>query len=122
MSMVFGFEKLRVWQRARSFVVDVYGVVADFPDYEKFGLSNQLRRASISIASNIAEGANRSGLKDKQRFYELAYGSLMEVVNQLIIAYDLGYLKQDSYEKLRDDAYAIASLISGLRRSTSPNP
>ncbi len=113
----FGFEKLVVWQKARVFVGEIYGAVVDFPDYEKFGLSNQLRRAGVSIASNIAEGANRSSANDKARFYELAFGSLMEVVNQLIIAHDLGFLSDGLYEDLMAQAHEIAAMLSALKNS-----
>jgi len=82
--MGYAFEKLEVWQKSRSLVKKIYDVTSRFPIEEKYALTIQLRRASISVSSNIAEGSTRWGKRDKARFYEIAYGSLIEVMNQLV--------------------------------------
>jgi len=83
---MFRFEKFDVWQKSADFASLVYRITAQFPDDERFGLTSQMRRASVSISSNIAEGCSRSTDKDFGRFVEIAYGSLMEVVSQAVIA------------------------------------
>jgi four helix bundle protein len=93
--MKYAFEKLEVWQKSRVLVKEIYSVTKLYPKDEKFGLTSQLRRASVSISSNIAEGSTRLSIRDKSRFYEIAYGSLIEVLNQLIISVDLQFLKPD---------------------------
>ena len=83
---IFSFEKLNVWQLSLTFANDIYKITKSFPVEERYGLTNQLRRASISIASNLAEGSSRSNRNDKARFTQIAFGSLMEVLCQLTIA------------------------------------
>ena len=108
---LYSFEKLEVWQLARKLVGIIYKITDKFPADEKFGLTNQLRRAAVSIASNIAEGSTRSSLKDQVRFIEIAYGSLMEVYTQLCIAVDLSY---SSEEKIQDVNLLIKELSNKL--------
>lgn len=110
----FRFEKLDVWQLAIEFSDEIYRVTATFPTDERFGLTNQLRRASVSIAANIAEGAGRQSNKDNQRFIDIAYGSLMEVVSHLTIARRQEFLDADSWEELRGNADRLARMLSGL--------
>lgn len=88
----FTFERLNAWQKARIVVRDVYRLLRQFPPEENYGLSDQLRRASVSVASNLAEGSGRLSTKEKIHFCHMAYGSLMEVMCQLILAHDLGYI------------------------------
>ena len=83
------FEKLEVWQNARVFAKDVYVLTDKFPDNEKFGITNQMRRASLSITANIAEGFSRKSNIEKGRFINIAYGSCIEVINFLILSLDL---------------------------------
>lgn len=83
------FKDLEIWNQSRSFCSDIYSVTSKFPETEKFGLTNQLRRASVSIPSNIAEGSSRSSDKEFMRFLEIAIGSAYEVDTQLLIAFDL---------------------------------
>ena len=92
---VFGFEKLVVWQDTRKLSVMIYQLTASFPDSEKYGIISQMRRAAISVASNIAEGSSRSSDKERSHFYRMAYASLMELLNQLIIATDLEMLDEN---------------------------
>ncbi len=84
---MFRFEKLDVWQKAVEFADGVYGITGRFPGEERFGLTSQMRRAAVSISSNVAEGTGRSSDRDFAHFVEIAYGSLMEVVSQLKVAF-----------------------------------
>jgi len=94
----YSFQKLEVWQESRQLVKIVYLLSQGFPDIERYGLTSQVRRACISVASNISEGSGRKLKNDQQRFYDIAYSSLMEVVNQLILANDLEYLEDVELE------------------------
>ena len=113
----FSFEKLSVYQRIRLFVKDVYLVQQSFPKEEKFALCDQIRRAAISITSNLAEGSGRDSYKEKIHFINIAYGSLMEVYSQLQLSVDLGYLDKEKYLLLRQDIISISKMLSGLRSS-----
>ena len=113
----YSFEKLDIWQKSKSFSVLIYKVTKAFPSDEKFGITNQLRRASVSIASNIAEGISRISYKEQARFSEIAFGSLMEVLNQIIISKELGYLENDIYEKLRIDIDEISNKLNALKKA-----
>lgn len=99
--MEFSFEKLVIWQKSRFLVKEVYRIVSAFPPQEKYALSDQLRRAVVSIASNIAEGTGRFSNKEKVHFCEIAYGSMMEVICQLTLAVDLGITTQKELDNLR---------------------
>lgn len=116
--MVHTFEKLEVWQRSRYLVKEIYIVTRLFPSEEKFGLISQLRRASVSVSSNIAEGSTRWSKKDKARFYEVAYGSLIEVLNQLILSNDLEYLNEEELKKLRPEVDEIVRMLNALYNVT----
>jgi four helix bundle protein len=113
----FSFEKLKVWQEARALTKKIYGLSSKFPKEEVFCLTNQIRRASISICSNLAEGSSRRSNKEQQHLYQISYSSLMEVYNQLIIANDLGYINNDILDELRDDVQHISILHTRLRNS-----
>ena len=117
----YSFEKLQVWQDCRALVKRIYILTSKFPEDEKFGLISQLRRAGVSIISNIAEGSSRTSPKDKANFYTIAYSSLMEVVSQLIISNDLDYIQQDDYMALRDEIYPISFKINALHNATKDN-
>lgn len=92
MSDIKSFQDLRAWQVCHELVLMVYKMTKQFPDEERFGLTSQIRRASVSITSNIAEGFSRFSYADKARFYQMAQASHAEVQNQLIIARDIGYI------------------------------
>jgi four helix bundle protein len=111
------FTDLEAWQKSREVTLLVYKITKSFPADEKFALTNQMRRAAISIISNIAEGFGRSTAKDKAHFYAAAKGSLLEVQSQAIIAEDLGYLDSLSRKKLEEAIMVSAKLISGLMNS-----
>lgn len=114
---MFSFESLSVYKEARAIVVDVYGLINRFPQYERFALSQQLARAVVSVASNIAEGNGRISVKEKIHFVEISYGSLLEVFCQLQIATDLGYIEEIEVEQLRPRIEQLASMLSALRRT-----
>lgn len=111
------FYDLIAWKEGHKLVLFVYKLVDEFPNKERFVLSSQILRASISITSNIAEGFGRKGLKEKIQFYFLAQGSLAELQNQLIIAKDVGYIKSKDFEEIWKLTVLVQKLISGLIRS-----
>lgn len=98
---LFSFEKLLAWQEARNLVKKAYLLTGTFPPEEKFGLVLQIRRAATSVCANIAEGSCRSTAKDQAYFTTIAFGSLIELLNHLIIAHDIGFMSQDELLALR---------------------
>ncbi len=114
---VYSFEKLECWQSARKLAVWTYKATNLFPDYEKFGLVSQMRRAAISVASNIAEGTSRKTSKDKAHFSTIAYSSTIELLNDLLIAQELNFLSRELYEEGREMIEKQTLLIAGLRKS-----
>jgi len=114
---IFSFEKLNVWQKARKLSVMVYNETKLFPDEERFGLISQMRRCSISISSNIAEGTGRHSAKDKARFTEIAYGSALELLNQAILSNDLGFLSDEKYKIIRSDISEVTAMLDALYKS-----
>jgi len=117
--MQYSFEKLDVWKKSKDFAVRVYQVTSKFPKEEKFGLVSQLRRASVSVSSNIAEGSSRTSGKDQGRFYTIAYSSAIEILNQLIICRDLGYLSDHIYNELRKEIEQITAMLNRLHKAVS---
>ena len=111
------FEKLDVWQKAIDFANLVYDETRAFPAEERFGLTNQLRRAAASISSNIAEGSSRSSKSDFARFLEIAAGSVFEVVSQAFIAQRQGFWSDVQFRRIYNDAEELRRMISGLRKS-----
>ena len=114
---MFGFEKLAVWQKAIQYAEAIYVATRKFPNDERFGLRSQLRRAAISVSSNIAEGSSRSSKKDFSRFVEIGYGSLLETVSQLYIAQNQKFIAIEESTDLRDRAEELARMMSGLKNS-----
>ena len=113
----FTFFDLRVYQEAKLLVREVYTLWDKFPKYETYALSDQLRRAVVSVPSNIAEGSGRVSAKEKVRFIEIAYGSLTETLCQLDISHDLGYISDEEFENEKDRINVIGKQLSGLRVS-----
>ncbi len=114
---MFNFEKLDVWNEAIEFADFVYSVTRSFPDDERFGLTNQMRRAAVSVSSNIAEGSSRFSKPDFARFVELATGSLFEVVSQATVGKRQGFLSEPDYHRLYATCEKQSKMLSGLRRS-----
>ena len=106
------FKDLEIWKISRVLCSSIYEATKDFPQEEKFGITNQMRRASVSIPSNIAEGASRKSNKDFCRFLEIAIGSCYELETQLIISNDLGFLEQNRLEALLAELNKVTMMTS----------
>ncbi len=117
MTKIYHFEKLDVWQQSRQVVVAVYNLVKKFPVDERFGLCDQMRRAAISVPSNIAEGVSRVAVKETIHFLEIAFGSLMEVYCQLQIAMDLGYITEEEFNQIKPLIQSTSNMLNGLHRA-----
>jgi four helix bundle protein len=111
----YSFEKLEVWNESKEFTKSIYTITTTFPDQEKFGLVSQLRRASVSICSNIAEGSARNTYKDKAHFTTMAFSSAIEVINQLILSFEMKFISEEVYTKLRLELESITNKLNGLR-------
>ena len=116
---MFRFEKFDVWKKAIVFTGKVYRITGQFPNDERFGLTSQMRRAAVSISSNIAEGSSRASDADFARFVQIAYGSLMEVVSQAVIAKNQGFMADDRCREIYADAEELARMLSGLKARLS---
>ena len=114
---MFNFEKLETWHEAIAFADIVYQLTRNFPAEERFGLTNQMRRAVVSISSNLAEGCSRSSRADYARFVEIATGSVFEVVSQATIGRNQGFLNPGDYQQVYDAAEKQSRMLSGLRKS-----
>lgn len=114
---LFGYRRLIAYQKAKEVVLRVYKLLKKFPKEEQYALCDQLRRAAISITSNLAEGANRYSIKDKAHFVEIAYGSLMEVSSQMEMAKALGYITEDDLQSFDRLVEETSRVISGFQNS-----
>ncbi len=114
---MFNFEKLDVWQKAIDIADLMCSNTQAFPAEEWFSLTNQLRRAAVSISSNIAEGSSRSSKSDFARFTEIAAGSVFEAVSQAFIARRQSFVREDQFRKIYSDAEELSRMLSGLRKS-----
>ena len=121
-SPIKSFTDLRAWQEAHQLALAVYEITNALPREEQYALSSQLRRAAISITSNIAEGFSKSGQKDKEKFYNTAHGSLTEVQSQLLIARDLGYISDERFRELADRSVGVSKLVNGLIKNARGKP
>jgi len=119
--MTYAFENLTVWQKSREFVKSIYLITTDYPTDERFGLISQLRRAAVSVSSNIAEGSCRWSKKEQARFYEISYGSLIEILNQLILSVDLGFISASILTSIRPNIEELSRMINSLRQATKKN-
>lgn len=117
MDKIYQFEKLETWQQSRQLVVAVYKLLRKFPPEERYGLCDQMRRAIISVPSNIAEGVSRIAVKETIHFIEIAFGSLMEVYCQLQIAVDLGYITEDDFKQIKPLIQSTSKLMNGLHKA-----
>lgn len=114
---VFGYRKLIAYQKAKEVVKRAYRLMKKFPADERFAMCDQLRRASVSITSNIAEGVTRYSVKDKAHFIEMSYGPLMEVSSQFEIAEELGYISIEERLSMDQLIEEVARLLSGLQKT-----
>ena len=113
----FRFEKLEVWQEARVINRSIYRLTRKFPRQELFAMTSQIRRASVSVSSNIAEGSGRNSDKDFAHFLEQSYGSLMEVASVFYLALDEGYIVEHDLDPLFDELERLAKRIAALNRT-----
>lgn len=114
---VFSFEKLKVWQEAMDFSVEIYNISKTFPSDEKYGITSQLKRASNSISANIAEGTSRITIKDKAHFSTIAFSSTMEALNHIILCNKLNFISDNIYKDLRNRIYKISNMLNALRKA-----
>jgi four helix bundle protein len=112
---MFNFEKLEVWRKSIEFADLVYELTRSFPVEERFGLTNQMRRASVAVSSNIAEGSSRSSKTDYSRLVEIAAGSLFEVISQAHVSLRQGHLKEEGFQATHASAEELSRMLSGLR-------
>jgi four helix bundle protein len=119
---MFNFEKLEVWQEAVNFADTVYVLTRTFPETERFGLTNQMRRAAVSISANLAEGSSRSSRPDFGRFVEIATGSLFEVISLATVSKRQGFLSEADFQQLYSVCEKQSKMLSGLRRSLLASP
>ncbi len=112
------FIDLEVWQEAHKLVLFVYETTKKFPKEEIFGLVSQMRRAAVSVTSNIAEGFSRISYKEKAQFYSMSHGSLTELQNQILIAKDVEYLDLENFRKLVDQLVIVHKLLNAFIKKT----
>jgi four helix bundle protein len=106
------YQKLKVWQKSHEFVLKIYKVTSSFPREEIYALVSQIRRAAVSIPSNISEGCGRSGNRELKHFMSIAMGSATEVKYQLMLSKDLGYIPTGDYNKLNDEVVEIRKMLA----------
>ena len=104
-------KELKVWQKSRLLIKEIYWLVKKFPIEEKYGLINQIQRSAISISSNIAEGSGRNSEIDFNRFLDIAYGSACELETQIILAFDIGYINESSMNKILEIISEIHKML-----------
>lgn len=112
------FTDLDTWKEAHKLVISVYKNTQHFPKEELFGLTNQLRRAAVSVSSNIAEGFSRSSNSDRAHFYTMSRGSLTELQNQFLIARDVMYMEEKPFKALAGQSVKVHKLLTGLLKAT----
>jgi len=112
------FTDLNAWRFGHKLVLEIYKLTSKLPKEEKYALVDQMKRAVVSVTSNIAEGFSRQSYLEKTQFYSMAQGSLTELQNQLLIAKDVGYLSKETFEKLARLSIMVHKLISGLIKSS----
>ena len=115
------FHQVKVWAKAHRLVLNVYRATQRFPSEERFGLTLQLRRAAVSVPSNIAEGCGRSGERELAHFMNIAAGSISEVEYQLILARDLGYVPHDSYNQLNEQVNEVKRMLNSFLQQLTAN-
>ncbi len=118
MNKIRSFTDLNAWKEAHQLALLIYKITKAFPSDEKFGLIDQMRRCSVSISSNIAEGFSRRSKKEKAQFFYTAVGSITELQNQLLLARDINYINNTSFKSLADKTITVSKLINGLIKSS----
>jgi four helix bundle protein len=118
-SKIRSFTDLRTWKEAHQLVLMIYKITKQFPTDERYGLTDQIRRASVSVSSNIAEGFSRRSSQEKKQFYYHSLGSLTEIQNQLLIAKDVGYLQKNDFNIIAKQTVTVHKLIHALIKIVS---
>jgi four helix bundle protein len=117
LSYQFAFEKLEVWQLSKRIGIEIYNKTRSFPSEEKFGIVSQLRRAVFSVSANLAEGSSRASGKDQAHFTTMAYSSLMETLNHLIISFDLDYINETELNNYRIQIQKLSVKLTNLKNT-----
>ena len=115
--MLKNYRELKVWQKSYRLCLDLYRITKEFPKEERYGLTSQIRRAAVSIPSNIAEGYGRKTTADYLRFLYIAYGSICELETQLLLSNDLNYVNKENLKALRDDTEEAERMLKALIKS-----
>ncbi len=115
------FKDLKVWAKAHNLVLSIYGITGKFPSEEKFGLTSQIRRAAVSIPSNIVEGFKRKTKNDSLHFYTISEGSLEEIKYQTLLAKDLKYISTTAYEEIISQAEEVGKMLNGFKKAILKN-
>jgi len=115
---IYSFKDLEAWKEGHKLVLNVYKITKKFPKEERFGIIDQMRRAAVSITSNIVEGFTRQSYKEKLQFYYMSKGSLVELYNQIIISKDIGYIINKDFTQIENQVNIVGKLLTGLIRST----
>jgi len=118
---ITSFTDLNAWKEGHKLVLKIYDITDNFPKKEVFGLTSQMRRAAVSVTSNIAEGFSRNTNNDKYHFYAIAQGSLTELQNQLLISRDIGYIKEEQFQLIAEQTVITNKLLNGLKRIRNTN-
>lgn len=113
-SKIKSFTDMQAWKEGHSLVLLIYKITKDFPKEEIFGLVSQMRRAAISVTSNIAEGFSRKSGKEKSQFYSIALGSITELQNQLLVSRDVGHIKNTQFQEIAQQTITVKKLVHGL--------
>ena len=111
------FKELIIWQKAIKLAEEIYKLIIDLPDFEKFGLANQMRRSAISIPSNIAEGSAKESNKDFKRYLGISLGSAFELETQLILSLNLGFVSENKYDNCSNKLTELQKMIFGFKKS-----
>ena len=111
----FSYRKLNVYQCSMTLVKEVYSLLKQYPQHEQYAICDQMRRSSVSVPSNIAEGTSKTSPKEQYRFLEIAYGSLMELMCQLEISHDLTYITQEQFNSLEEKVFTIFKMLSSMQ-------
>ena len=117
-SSIKSFTDLIAWQKGHNLVLLIYQMTEEFPSREHFGLANQLRRASVSVTSNIAEAFGRQNAREQTHFFHISLGSVKEIQNQILICRDLGYVDKSQFDKVASLTVECSRLVQGLIRSS----
>lgn len=113
------FKELKIWQKSIKLAGEVYNLLVEYPEFEKYGLISQMRRSVVSIPSNIAEGSGRGSNKDFRRFLAISLSSAFELETQLILSYNFGFISETTFKSFSEKLQELQKMIFGFRKSLS---